>query len=221
MQDGRFLLNGRTVMLGIADDGDVGAKVADRLVDRCTEIIPCGVVRKSVRSKSEPSFADDFTPDLGSRGSLMANAACPTAARPRRDRRRRSRRAGTRADRLVELRRLDQAVEDRRDLRAATRLRSVVIPSADDRAAYPALGRVVVQWDPWIIDESREPIPVGDHVARGVADRQGLERGLLHSQVLYSASTATDSVRRSSARRMRSPSARASISYNAPIHFIA
>jgi hypothetical protein len=70
---------------------------------------------------------------------------------------------------VVQLRGLEQAVERRRDLRAAARFRSVVIAATDDGTSKPALGGVVVEGDPRIVDDAREPIPIRDRVRRRFA----------------------------------------------------
>src|SRR5580704_8002489 len=77
-----------------------------------------------------------------------------------------------------ELRGLEQRVEGGGDLRAASRLRPVVILSPHHRPPDPSLGRVAIERDPDVTEEAREPVPVGHDVRGGLADGQRLERGL-------------------------------------------
>jgi hypothetical protein len=79
---------------------------------------------------------------------------------------------------------LEDRVERGRDLRAEPRLRAVVVLAPDDGAANGALGGVVVERDACVVDEAREARPVCDGVGGGLADREGLERGLLPEPVL-------------------------------------
>jgi hypothetical protein len=79
----------------------------------------------------------------------------------------------------VELERLEHRVERRGDLGPSTRLRAVVILAPYDRAANGSLGGVVVQWNPRVVDEAREALPVRQGVRRCLANRDRRERGLL------------------------------------------
>src|SRR5438034_7206984 len=56
----------------------------------------------------------------------------------------------------AELRRLDEAVEERGDLGAALGARAVMILAADDETPEPALGGVVVQRDARVVEEARQ-----------------------------------------------------------------
>jgi len=78
----------------------------------------------------------------------------------------------------VQLRRLEHRIQRRRDRRTVARLGPEVIPPADDWAANPALGGVVVERDPRVTEEAGEPFPVADRVGGRLADGQGPERGL-------------------------------------------
>ena len=69
-----------------------------------------------------------------------------------------------------ELRGLAERIEERRDLRAAERLRAVVILTPDDRPPEPALDRIVIDGNAWIVDEACEPRPAFDHVADRFAE---------------------------------------------------
>jgi hypothetical protein len=59
-----------------------------------------------------------------------------------------------------------------------------MVLAPDDGAADGALGRVVVERDARIVDEPREPIPVGERVRGGLADGQRLEGDLVPQPVL-------------------------------------
>jgi len=78
----------------------------------------------------------------------------------------------------LELRRFEQRVEGRRDLRAAFRFRAKMISAPDDRTSDASLGAVVVERDARIVHEAREPLPVCYRVRRCVSDRERLERRL-------------------------------------------
>lgn len=54
-----------------------------------------------------------------------------------------------------------------------------MILAPDNGPANTALGGVVVERNPRIVDEAREPLPVRHDVRGGLADRQCLERRLL------------------------------------------
>jgi len=53
-----------------------------------------------------------------------------------------------------------------------------VVLAADDRATDGALGCIVVEWDPRVIDEAREAVPDAERVSRGFADRQRRDLGV-------------------------------------------
>src|SRR5204862_3044830 len=78
----------------------------------------------------------------------------------------------------VELCRLDERVENRRDLRSAARLRAVVVFATYDGSTDGALGAVVVQRNERVVGEAREPLPVRDRVGCGLSDRERLEHSL-------------------------------------------
>lgn len=75
----------------------------------------------------------------------------------------------------TELGSLEQRVEGRGDLGPSLRLRPEVVPPTDDRTADAALGGVVVEGDPSVVEESDEAVPVRDDVRGGVADRERLQ----------------------------------------------
>jgi hypothetical protein len=79
---------------------------------------------------------------------------------------------------VVQLRRLEQGIEERRDLGATLRLRAVVVLPADDGAADSAFCAVVVQGHEWVVDKASETVPVRDRVRGGFADGKRLQRRL-------------------------------------------
>jgi hypothetical protein len=79
---------------------------------------------------------------------------------------------------LVELGGLDQRVEDGGYLGTPARLRAVVILAAYDGTSDRSLGRIVVQRNTRVVEEASEPIPVGDGVRGGLANRERLQHRL-------------------------------------------
>src|SRR6266508_6583925 len=78
----------------------------------------------------------------------------------------------------TELRGLDQAVEKGGDLGAALGAGAVMILSSDDQAAQATLGGVVVERDPRILEEARQPRPESQHVADRLAEAAPGQRPL-------------------------------------------
>src|SRR5260221_267724 len=72
----------------------------------------------------------------------------------------------------VELRCLEQRIEERGDLGTAVGSRPVMILSPDDGTSDAALGGVVIEGDARVLYEACEPVPVGDDVRRSVPDRK-------------------------------------------------
>ena len=99
-------------------------------------------------------------------------------ARSREGRVRRGEQIGLRVH-PTELARFQETVEERGDLGAALGARAVVILAADDHASERAFGGVVVQGNPRIAEEAREPRPQAQRVRDGLAETALGQRPLL------------------------------------------
>ncbi len=64
----------------------------------------------------------------------------------------------------MDLRGLEQRVEDGSNFGAAARPRTIMIFSADDGPVDPSFRGVVVERDLSVLHEAREPVPVGHDV---------------------------------------------------------
>ena len=79
-----------------------------------------------------------------------------------------------------ELRGLTQSVEEGGDLRAAQRLRPVVILATHDWTAEYALGCIVVERNARVVEKPSEPRPPFEHVADRLAEFAARQADLRH-----------------------------------------
>ena len=87
-----------------------------------------------------------------------------------------------------------------------------MISAADDRTSDGALGGIVVERDARILEEARERCQFATVYADAFPIDSDFSGACTQSQVFSCSRISTDSVRRSSAMRSRSPAARSSIS---------